>query len=142
MIRLMTIDDKEEVLYMMNTFYNSPAVYTNGSMEIFEEDINQCINDNPFVEGYVFEDSEIMGYAMIAKSYSTEFGKQCLWIEDLYIKEEYRGKGLGKQFFEYIQDKYKNVIFRLEVEEDNEVAVNLYKKQGFEVLPYMEMKKG
>lgn len=142
MIRLMTIYDKEEVLAMMNAFYNSPAVYTNGSIEIFEEDIKQCVSDNPFVEGYIFEDNVIMGYAMIAKSFSTEFGKQCIWIEDLYIKQEYRGKGIGKQFFEYIQDKYKNVIFRLEVEEDNDIAVKLYKSQGFEILPYMEMKKG
>lgn len=142
MIRKMSINDKNEVLDMMNTFYNSPAVYTNGSKEIFEEDIKQCISDNPFIEGYIFENSEIMGYAMIAKSYSTEFGKPCIWIEDLYIKQEYRGKGLGKQFFEYIQEKYRDVIFRLEVEDENEKAIMLYKNQGFDFLPYLEMKKG
>lgn len=140
MIRLMKLEDKEEILSMMNVFYHSPAVHSNGSDEIYEEDFNQCISNNPYIEGYVFEE-EIMGYAMIAKSFSTEFGKPCLWIEDLYMKENYRGKGLGKQFFDFIQDKYKDVIFRLEVEEDNEVAVHLYKKQGFEMLPYQEMKK-
>lgn len=141
MIRLMKLEDKEEILSMMNVFYHSPAVHSNGSDEIYEEDFNQCISNNPYIEGYVFEEEEIMGYAMIAKSFSTEFGKPCLWIEDLYMKENYRGKGLGKQFFDFIQDKYKDVVFRLEVEEDNEVAVHLYKKQGFEMLPYQEMKK-
>lgn len=141
MIRLMKLEDKEEILSMMNVFYHSPAVHSNGFDEIYEEDFNQCISNNPYIEGYVFEEEEIMGYAMIAKSFSTEFGKPCLWIEDLYMKENYRGKGLGKQFFDFIQDKYKDVVFRLEVEEDNEVAVHLYKKQGFEMLPYQEMKK-
>lgn len=33
------------------------------------------------------------------------------------------------------------IIFRLEVEVENERAVHIYRKNGFEVLPYMEMKK-
>ena len=78
---------------------------------------------------------------MIAKSFSTEFGKPCIWIEDIYLKEKYRGIGIGHKFLDYITDKYKGHIFRLEVEEENEVAKKLYEKCGFSVLPYMEMKK-
>ena len=48
---------------------------------------------------------EILGYAMIAKSFSTEFGKPCMWIEDLYIREAYRGTGLGSKFLDYIEAK-------------------------------------
>ena len=141
-IRNMTKEDKPEVFEMMRTFYTSPAVYTDGSEEIYSDDIDNCINANPYLEGYIFENSnEIQGYAMIAKSFSTEFGKQCIWIEDLYIKEEYRGLGIGKMFFDFITKKYTDCIFRLEVEEENERAVKLYKKCGFTVLPYMEMKK-
>ena len=141
-IRAMTIQDKNTVFEMMRTFYSSPAVYTNGSDEIFLNDIENCINDNPYLEGYVFEDlNEIQGYAMIAKSYSTEFGKPCIWIEDIYIKDEFRGMGLGNAFIDFITKKYTDCIFRLEVEQDNKRAVGLYKKCGFTVLPYMEMKK-
>ena len=78
---------------------------------------------------------------MIAKSFSTEFGKPCIWIEDLYIKDAHRGTGLGKQLLDFITAKYTDCIFRLEVEEENERAVRLYEKCGFSVLPYMEMKK-
>ena len=78
---------------------------------------------------------------MVAKSFSTEFGKHCIWIEDLYIKDEYRGMGLGSMALKYIEEKYPNALFSLEVEEENERAVKTYKKCGFEVLPYMEMKK-
>ena len=42
-------------------------------------------------------------------------------------------------FFEYIEEKYADVVVRLEVEEENERAVHVYKKAGYEVLPYMEM---
>lgn len=141
-IRRMIPADKDAVLEMMRTFYASPAVFTNGSEEIFLRDIEQCTTDSPYLEGYVFEkDKHIQGYAMIAKSFSTEFGKPCIWIEDLYIKSEFRSSGLGGRFLTYIQEKYKSAIFRLEVEQENEAAVELYKRKGFEFLPYMEMKK-
>ncbi len=141
-IRVMTKKDKSSVLEMMRVFYASPAVFTNGSGEVFLNDIENCVNDNPFLEGYIIEDEkDIQGYAMIAKSFSTEFGKMCIWIEDLYIKSEYRGSGLGKMFMNFITQYYTNCIFRLEVEEENERAIKLYKKSGFGVLPYLEMKK-
>ena len=141
-IREMTAKDKNSVLEMMRVFYASPAVLSNGSDEIFLNDIENCINNNNYLEGYIIEDSgDIWGYAMIAKSFSTEFGKPCIWIEDLYIKEEYRGSGIGKMVIDYITHKYTDCIFRLEVEAENERAVKLYEKCGFTVLPYMEMKK-
>jgi ribosomal protein S18 acetylase RimI-like enzyme len=37
-------------------------------------------------------------------------------------------------FFDYIQEKYPNSVFRLEVEAENEAALRLYKKCGFEIL--------
>ena len=132
----------EEVKEMMRVFYASPAVLTNGSEEIFYNDIEQCISDNPYLEGYVFiEREKILGYAMLAKSFSTEYGKPCIWIEDIYLKPEYCGMGIGTKFFDFIDKKYQRYIFRLEVEEDNERAVHVYQKAGFTVLPYLEMKK-
>jgi ribosomal protein S18 acetylase RimI-like enzyme len=141
-IRNMTRQDKDSVLEMMRIFYASPAVLSNGSEEIFGADIENCVGDSPYLEGYIFEEAkELCGYAMVAKSFSTELGKPCIWIEDLYLKEKYRGAGLGKQFFDFITDKYPGCIFRLEVEPENERAVRLYRKCGFDVLPYMEMKR-
>jgi len=141
-IRPMTKEDKEAVIEMMREFYTSPAVFTNGSEEVYSNDVDNCINDNPYLEGFVIEDSNgIQGYSMIAKSFSTEFGKQCIWIEDLYIKATARGKGFGNMLMDYITKKYTDCIFRLEVEEENERAIRLYEKCGFTTLPYMEMKK-
>ena len=134
----MNVKDRPVVMEMMRVFYSSPAVLTNGSEEIFANDVDNCIGDSPYLEGYVFEnESDLLGYAMIAKSFSTEFGKPCIWIEDLYLKEENRGKGIGKEFFAFIEEKYPNHIFRLEAEEENEGAIRLYKKCGFEVIPYV-----
>lgn len=141
-IRLMRKEDKPILVEMMRVFYASPAILSNGSEEIFSSDIDNCVNDNPYLDGYVIEDETgIQGYTMVAKSFSTEFGKACIWIEDLYIKEQYRGTGLGKRLMDFITSKYTDCIFRLEAEEENESAIRLYKKCGFSVLPYLELKK-
>lgn len=141
-IREMKATDTETVLEMMRVFYASPAVLSNGSEEIFQADIQNCVGDSPYLEGYVFEEEmQILGYAMVAKGFSTEFGKPCIWIEDLYLKPECRGQGIGQTFFMYIDEKYPNSVKRLEAEEENQGAISLYKKCGYEILPYVEMKK-
>lgn len=141
-IRKILESDRESVEKMMRVFYASDAVSTNGSPEIFRADIDACINDCPYLEGYVFEkDGITIGYGMLAKSFSTEFGKSCIWIEDLYLMEEYRGMGFGSNFLRFVESIYPDSLLRLEVEEENSVAVSAYKKNGFESLPYLEMKK-
>ena len=141
-IRGMEKKDRSYVIEMMRVFYASPALLSNGSEEIFEADVDNCIGECSYLEGYIFENAEdIQGYAMVAKSFSTEFGKPCIWIEDIYIKDEYRGLGIGSSFLNYIERKYPNSVFRLEVETENERAVKVYNKCGYEILSYMEMKK-
>ena len=141
-IRAMQEGDRGAVLAMMREFYASDAVLTNGSDEIFNNDISGCVSDNPYIEGYVFTDGGlIQGYAMLAKSFSTEFGRPCIWVEDIFVKAEYRARGIATGFFSFIEDKYPGALFRLELEPENEKALSVYKRCGFDVLPYMEMKK-
>lgn len=141
-IRRMMPADKETVLAMMRVFYRSPAVLSNGSEEIFQNDVESCVGQCPYLEGFVMEAAgEILGYAMIAKSFSTEFGKPCIWIEDLYVKEAYRHQGIGSRALQYITQAFPGHLFRLEVEAENTKAIAAYRKNGFEQLPYMEMKK-
>lgn len=141
-IEPLTAEHREEVLAMMRVFYASPAVSTNGSEEIFHADLEHCLSDDPYLEGYVLTEEEtVAGYAMIAKSFSTEFGKRCIWIEDLYLKPEYCEKGYGTQFLRFLGERYPDGILRLEVEAENARAVHVYRKNGFGELPYVEMKK-
>jgi len=78
---------------------------------------------------------------MIAKSFSTEFGKICIWFEDLYLKPEFRGNGIVPKFMQFVEKKHNDAVFRLEAEEENTHACYTYKKFGFKPLPYLEMIK-
>lgn len=134
--------DRAQVLEMMRVFYSSGAVMTNGSEEIFNSDISECVSDSPFAEGFVFTDTDrgsLLGYAMLAHSFSTEYGIHCVWIEDIYLKEEARGKGLASEFFDHVRSAYPEALHRLEAEHENLHAVEVYKSQGFEEMPYTEL---
>ena len=102
-IRAMQLEDMEEVVGMMRVFYDSPAVIHVAPDEILRQDVKDCVGECPYIEGYIFEeDGKILGYSMVAKSYSTEYGGMCVWVEDLYMKEEARGLGIGTAFFRFL----------------------------------------
>ena len=106
-IRAMQLKDMEEVVGMMRVFYDSPAVIHAAPDEILRQDVKDCVGDCPYIEGYIFEENDrILGYSMVAKSYSTEYGGICVWVEDLYMKEEARGLGIGTAFFRFLDENY------------------------------------
>lgn len=140
--REMTRVDFDAVLDMMRTFYTSPAVASDGSEEIYRADIEACLDPCVPLTGYVFcKEGELVGYAMTAHSFSTEYGCPCIWIEDLYLSPEARGQGTGKRFLSELAEANPTAILRLEAETENAPAVHVYRAVGFEDVPYLELWK-
>ena len=54
-------------------------------------------------------------------------------LYSLAIGNDFQNKGLAKRILEYSFEKLKDKDFSLEVKISNEVAINLYKKFGFEI---------
>ena len=48
---------------------------------------------------FVMEDGKEVGFALFFYNFSTFVGKAGLYLEDLYVYPEYRGKGYGKSLF-------------------------------------------
>jgi GNAT superfamily N-acetyltransferase len=142
-IEKMTVEKSGRVFEMMRVFYDSPALIHKSSDAVLKRDIEACLSDSPFVEGYVFtEKEEIIGYSMVSKSFTTEYGGICVWIEDLYFEEKWRNRGFGSQFFEFLERQYPEAVrFKLEVEKENEAAVATYKNNGYAVSDYFLMTK-
>ena len=116
----MKVADKREVFRMMRTFYDSPAVDHTASDATLKKDIDDCLSDLPYLEGFVMEQgSQMIGYAMTAVSYTTEYGGICIWIEDLYLEEAFRGKGAAGDFFAMLDREYPDAVHRLEAEREN-----------------------
>lgn len=52
-------------------------------------------------------DSKPVGLVLFLHNFSTFIGKPGIYIEDLYIKEEFRGMGIGRNIFEYLSNLAK-----------------------------------
>lgn len=141
MVREITLNDKQIFLEMAQEFYASDAVLHSIPPECHVCTFNEAINSKIYLRILIIEYNQtICGYCVISKKFSTEAGGFCMWIEDIYVKPEFRSKGLGKEVFEYIDANFKYAKrLRLEVEKNNSRAIQLYKKMGFEVLDYLQM---
>lgn len=140
MIREMTKADRELFLKMTKAFYTSDAVLHDIPDTYRESTWAELMRSRDYAEGYIFEHrGEPVGYALLAKTFSQEAGGMVVWVEELYVLPEYRSKGLGREFFDFLKERKNVSRVRLEVEPENERAVKLYEKMGFEVLPYMQM---
>ncbi len=138
-IRKMEETDRADVKRMMKFFYSSPAVFTDGSEDIFEKDIKECLSDSPYLFGFIIEsDGKMAGYAMVSKCFNTEFGRRCVWIEDLFIIPEYRRTGIASEFVDWLRAENSECVIRLEVEKENKPAVSAYSSKGFKDVPYTQ----
>lgn len=74
-----------------------------------------------------------VGFVLYFNNFSTFLGKPGIYLEDLYIKEDYRNKGFGKQVFKYLANEcIQKGYGRLEwsVLNWNEPSIQFYQKLG------------
>lgn len=74
---------------------------------------------------------EVVGFALYYQSYSTWKGR-CLYLEDFYVKPEFRRGGIGSRLFSEVVETAKRWgVKRMDwqVLDWNEPALEFYKKQ-------------
>ena len=141
-IRKIERKDKEIYLSMAKDFYASDAVLIHVGEDHFRSAFEELMRSDTYLECFIFEwDGAVAGYALLVKTYSQEAGGLAIWIDELYVSPQFRGRGIGHEFFSYLYRTRPGDVrrFRLEVEKENEGAVKLYRSLGFSPLPYDQM---
>ena len=141
-IRDFRSSDQPSYLSMSRAFYAGGAALHPVSEANCLKTFALCMQKHPFVRGLMFwEDGIPAGYALLSFTHSNESGGLVVWIEEVYVKADFRGRHLGTQFFTWLFDAYgkQATRFRLEVCASNPRARRLYERLGFTLLPYEQM---
>lgn len=108
------------------------------AVEVSEKDlIRDGFGEQPSFKVYVAEVAgEVIGLALFYERYSTWKGRS-IHLEDLIVKKEYRGQGIGKALYSKVLSyaygqKLKRVSW--EVLDWNTVAIDFYTSTGANIL--------
>lgn len=82
-------------------------------LAIYEKMLDQVVATEESLQESLFQkkqaevifamvDNQEVGFALFFHNFSTFVGKSGLYLEDLFIKEAYRGKGYGKAFMRHL----------------------------------------
>jgi GNAT superfamily N-acetyltransferase len=104
-------------------------------LTITEADLyNAMFGEGSFVEGLVCEvNGETGGFAIFYPRFSSFRGQCGYYLEDIYIGDEFRGRGLGERLLKEIARKGKERGFKridFQVLEWNFAAIEFYKALG------------
>ena len=134
-IRKATKNDLPQVLDLINEL----ALYENAPEEVtitLKELEKDGFGEHPIYWILLAEnENEILGMSFYYIRYSTWKGKT-LYLEDLVVKEKYRGNKIGEALFEATIKAAKEMKAKLmtwQVLDWNEPAINFYKKFNAEL---------
>ncbi|HBN82141.1 MAG TPA: N-acetyltransferase, partial [Ruminococcaceae bacterium] len=117
MIRRMERKDREEYLKMTGEFYASDAVLHKIPLKYRSDAFEELMRSEDYITAYLLEqDGKAAGYALLSRQFSQEAGGMALWIDEIYIRPPFRGRGLGSEFFRFLEGNIHGKIKRLRLE--------------------------
>ena len=129
----------EEYLAMSAEFYSSPAVLHDIPAEFRKRAFEQFL-EGGLAKCFIFEcGGAPAGYGVICFCYSQEAGGICVLFDELYVRGDFRSRGFGRAYFEYVFKNCPAARYVLEIEPDNVRARALYERLGFKELGYTRM---
>lgn len=141
LIREFERDDFDIYCKMSVKFYESGASLVNVPVENYTNTFEACLSSSPFLKGYlVFSDGEPAGYFLLTYTWYNEFSGETVTLDEIYVDDKFRGRGLGTKIIEWVYNThsdYKGI--QLEVKKDNQKAIDLYTRIGFEFMDYCQM---
>lgn len=129
-IRRAVKEDCSRLLELINEL----ALYEKAPQEVtvtLEHFLESGFGENPVWWAFVAEENGvILGFALYYIRYSTWKGQR-MYLEDILVTEQARGKGIGKLLFDQLiveakERKLNGIVWQ--VLEWNEPAINFYKK--------------
>lgn len=139
--------EKKDIQGLMNLLYQVDAVHNGIRPDLFkgntakynEQELEEILNDGgkPI---FVYDDGKILGHAFCqiieVKNHRLLQDAKTLYIDDICVDEQSRGRHIGKALYEYVRDYAKSIgchNITLNVWEGNDSAYNFYKRMGMHI---------
>lgn len=126
-------EDLPAVLQLLREFaeFEDLAEYCTATEERFA---TVLFDEGSFADGLIFENEEVVaGYAIFYPHFSSFRGERGVYLEDIYIRPEYRGGGTGRTVISRIANIAASRGFEridFQVLDTNLGAIGFYKRLG------------
>ena len=130
-----------ELLHQVNMVHHvlRPDLFKPHTTKYHEQELEDLLNDEsrPI---FVFDDGEVRGYAFCqiseVKDNKMLVDDKMLYIDDICVDENARGRHIGKALYEYVRDYARSIgchHITLNVWEGNDAAWSFYRNMGMQV---------
>ena len=131
----LVVTDIDTIVTMMKAFYaiDNYPIDKEKSKTLFQEFIS---NEDLGKSWLILSDQEIVGYVILTFVFSFEYQGKIAFLDELYLNEKARGKGIGSQAVTFVLEQSKKLslqLIYLEIENHNQNAQKLYIASGFEL---------
>ncbi|HTL90415.1 MAG TPA: GNAT family N-acetyltransferase [Leptolyngbya sp.] len=107
--------------------------------------LQQFLNDPSMGQTWLICDRDlVIGYVAMTFSYSIEFRGRGAYVDELYLRSNYRGQGIGTKTLKFVEEVCRSLnisSIALSVYKDNSRAQQVYDKAGYSDRGYQLMMK-
>lgn len=129
-----TLNDISALMPLMRAYHDLESIIATDSQRL--EAIKPLLSEESIFGRILLIDAsnETVGYIAICFGYSIEFGGRDAFVDEFFITEAARGRGLGRMALEAIKREAESAgvqVLHLEIARTNAAAKNCYSKFGF-----------
>ncbi len=99
-LRMATADDAEVLNDMISAFASYERLPNASNVASLRTELSRP--DRVFEAVIAFLDGKAVGFAVFFHTYATFIAKRGLYLEDIYVREEYRNKGVATALLKHI----------------------------------------
>ena len=141
-IRSIEAADREFFIDRCHAFYKTPACDHEIPQQNAERTFELLLHGTPYADCLIAEDEngQPCAYCLLALTWSNEAGGLCVWLEEIMVDDERRGKGIGSRLIAAVHEKYNTAARDRQEETVSYVPARpLYHLLGFEVLLHLQL---
>jgi GNAT superfamily N-acetyltransferase len=132
-IKLATPDQRETIIEMINELWTYDDVAT--ERDNISRAVDLIFSQPGLAEIHLlYEGDKVAGYFILVPGFSIEYGGLYVTLDELFVREPFRRRGLGRQIINFVLDRCREqgwLAIEAIADEENKVVQYFYGSHGF-----------